>query len=135
MSVEIKELVCSSTGEKVCKCTTPTWTTKESYEKNQKGLKYDDNKPRVELLSSVALLEIAKVLTFGAKKYATHNWRKGISWSIVLGAALRHLLAFLGGENKDQESGISHLAHAACCLMFLLEYETTHKEIDDRYKK
>ncbi len=97
------------------------------------GVKHDQEKPKVELLSSIALIEIAKVMTFGAKKYSSHNWRGGIHWSRVLGAALRHLLAFMGGESKDPETGLSHLAHAGCCIMFLLEYEVTHKELDDRY--
>ena len=98
------------------------------------GSKHDQDKVQLELLSPIALTEIGKVLTFGAKKYASHNWRKGLSWSRVLGAALRHLLAFIGGEDKDPESGLSHLAHLGCCVMFLLEYEVTKKELDDRYK-
>lgn len=100
----------------------------------KEGTKYDAGKPKMELLSPIALTEIAKVLTFGSIKYQAHNWRKGISWSRVLGAALRHLMAFINGEDKDPESGLSHLAHASCCLMFLLEYEVRHKELDDRYK-
>lgn len=96
--------------------------------------KHDDNKTRLELLSPIALTEIAKVMTFGAKKYADHNWRKGFKWSRLLGATLRHVLAFMGGEDKDPESGISHLAHAGCCIMFLLEHESVHKQLDDRYK-
>ena len=98
------------------------------------GIKHDQDKVRVELLSPIAMNEIAKVLTFGAKKYADNNWRKGIKWSRVLGASLRHLLAYMGGENKDPESGLSHLSHLGCCVMFLLEYEVTHTELDDRYK-
>jgi len=99
------------------------------------GKKFDTDKPRMELLSPIALGEIAKVLTHGAKKYDAHNWRGGFIWSRVLGAALRHLLSFIGGEDKDPESGLSHLAHVGCCIMFLLEFETTHKHLDDRYKK
>lgn len=102
---------------------------------NPTGVKHDSEKPRVDLLSSIALIEIAKVMTFGAKKYAAHNWRGGIAWSRVLGAALRHLLAFLGGQDKDPETGLSHLAHLGCCVMFLLEYEVTHPELDDRYRQ
>jgi hypothetical protein len=74
------------------------------------------------------------VLKFGADKYAEHNWRKGFAWSRPLAAAMRHLTAFNDGEDKDPESGLSHLAHAACCIMFLLEFEKTHKELDDRYR-
>lgn len=99
------------------------------------GIKNDKDKPRMELLSPIAVREIAKVMTFGAKKYAAHNWRGGIVWSRVLGAALRHMFSFLGGEDKDPETGLSHLAHAGCCIMFLLEYEVTHQHLDDRYKQ
>jgi hypothetical protein len=99
------------------------------------GIKYDQGKAPIELLSSVALVEIARVMDFGKQKYSAHNWRNGIAWSRVLGAALRHLLAYLGGEDKDPETGLSHLAHAGCCIMFLLEYEVTHKELDDRYRR
>ena len=97
------------------------------------GTKYDDNKIRMELLSSEALIKIAEVMTFGAKKYDSHNWRKGIKWSRIYGASQRHLVAWIAGEDKDPETGISHLAHAGCCIMFLLEFEKTHKELDDRY--
>jgi hypothetical protein len=78
--------------------------------------------------------QTAAVLKFGAIKYAEHNWRKGFAWSRPLAAAMRHILAFNAGEDKDPESGLSHLAHAACCIMFLLEFEKTHRELDDRYK-
>jgi hypothetical protein len=47
---------------------------------------------------------------------------------------MRHLHAFNDGEDKDPESGLSHLAHLGCCVMFLLEFEKTHKELDDRFK-
>ena len=103
-------------------------------EKSTTGVKFDAGKVRTDLISPVAINELAKVLTFGAKKYADNNWRKGLQWSRVLGAALRHILAYMGGQDKDPETGLSHLAHAFCCLMFLLEYEITHKELDDRYK-
>ena len=98
------------------------------------AVKFDQDKPDMSLLSSIALEEIAKVMTYGKKKYSAHNWRSGFIWSRPLAAAMRHLVSFLGGEDKDPETGLSHLAHAACCLMFMLEFEKTHKELDDRYK-
>lgn len=97
------------------------------------GKKFDGDKVRMELLSTEALRQIAMVMTFGAKKYDSHNWRKGLEWSRVLGALLRHTTAFLNGEDKDPETGLSHMAHAGCCVMFLLEYEKTNKQFDDRY--
>jgi len=98
------------------------------------ALKFDSDKLPVNLLSSEALLQTAAVLKFGAEKYAEHNWRKGFLWSRPLAAAMRHLLAFNAGEDRDPESNLSHLAHAMCCVMFLLEFEKTHPELDDRYK-
>jgi hypothetical protein len=98
------------------------------------ALKFDDGKLPLHLLSTEAMNQTAAVLAFGAGKYAAHNWRKGFVWSRPLSAAMRHITAFNAGEDKDPESGLSHLAHAACCIMFLLEFEKTHKELDDRYK-
>jgi hypothetical protein len=98
------------------------------------ALKFDAGKLPLHLLSTEAMNQTAAVLAFGADKYAEHNWRKGFTWSRPLSAAMRHITAFNAGEDKDPESGLSHLAHAACCIMFLLEFEKTHKELDDRYK-
>ena len=98
------------------------------------AIKHDSGKPGMNLLSREALEQIALVMDFGKQKYAAHNWRKGFQWSRPLSAALRHIMAFNDGEDKDPESGLSHLAHAACCIMFLLEFEKTHKELDDRWK-
>lgn len=97
------------------------------------GQKYDEGKPRMDLLDPYALEQLAMVLGFGAKKYAAHNWRKGISTSRLIAAALRHLFAYLGGQDKDPETGLSHVAHAMCCCMFLLGLNNQPKW-DDRWK-
>ena len=99
------------------------------------GIKHDQEKVRLELISSKALIELGKVLTYGAKKYDSHNWREGICYSRIIGAILRHITAFNDGEDKDPETGLSHIAHAMCECMFLLEFEQTHAELDDRYKQ
>lgn len=98
------------------------------------AIKADDNKNRVDLLPIGPMLAISEVLTFGAKKYADHNWRKGFKWSRLIGAAMRHLFSFARGEDKDPETGLSHLAHLGCCVMFLLEHEQNKLGTDDRYK-
>jgi hypothetical protein len=98
------------------------------------GIKHDQGKPDMSLLSSVAMVEVARVMTFGKQKYAAHNWRGGFVWSRPLAACLRHVFAFIGGEDKDPETGLSHLAHAMCCLMFVLEFTFTGAGQDDRYK-
>lgn len=97
------------------------------------GVKFDQDKPRMDLLDPAAMTQLAAVLTFGAQKYAPHNWREGISKSRLIAAALRHLFSYLGGQDKDEETGLSHVAHAMCCCMFILGLEG-RPELDDRYK-
>jgi hypothetical protein len=98
------------------------------------SLKKDAGKPPLELLSDKALVEVAKVLAFGARKYAPDSWRAGMAWRRLIGAAKRHLGAFADGENMDPETALPHLAHLICCAMFLLEYSLTGNGTDDRYK-
>ncbi len=100
------------------------------------GLKYDTGKPPMELLDPLALEGLAKVLEFGKHKYAAHNWRGGISYGRLLGAALRHTMAIIKGEDIDPESGLPHVDHLGCCWMFLsahMKYDYL-KKWDDRYK-
>ena len=100
-----------------------------------KAEKFDDEKVRLDLLPPEALWGTAEVLTFGAKKYAAHNWRKGLNYSRVYGAMLRHITKWWEGEDLDPESGISHLHHSACCIAFLQTFvETERTELDDRPK-
>lgn len=99
------------------------------------ALKFDTEKPRMELLPTAPLVGIAEILTFGAEKYAPHNWRLGFDYSRLIGAAYRHLSAFNDGEDLDPESGKSHIDHALCCLMFLSEQIKKGTGTDDRYKR
>lgn len=96
------------------------------------GTKHDAGKVRLDLLPFDAVTEIAHVLTFGARKYGDRNWEGGFKWGRLLGACLRHLFAWAGGEDVDQETGRSHLAHAGCCILFLLAHELRGIGEDDR---
>lgn len=96
------------------------------------GRKDDQEKVRYELLPCSLLHGVAVILTFGAKKYAPRNWELGFAWSRAFGALMRHMWAWWGGENLDPETGKSHLWHAGCELAFLIEFEKTHPELDDR---
>ena len=88
------------------------------------GRKYDAGKAQPSLLPSGPILEISKVLAFGAKKYAPENWKKVESGKRrYTDAMLRHILAWMGGEKMDEESGLHHLAHAGCCLLFVLWFD------------
>ena len=98
------------------------------------GVKFDAGKARMDRLDPYAVEQLSHVLTFGAQKYAAHNWRMGISKGRLIAAALRHLFAYLGGQDKDDETGLSHVAHAMCCCMFILGLEH-RSDLDDRYKE
>lgn len=98
------------------------------------GLKYDSEKPRMDLLDADFLEEVAKVLTFGSRKYAAHNWRGGINHSRLIASAYRHLGAINRGEDIDDESGLPHAAHLGCCVMFLSSMMKTRPDLDDRWK-
>lgn len=100
----------------------------------QKGIKYDQGKPMIGLIPPEALIDVANVFTYGANKYSSHNWRGGLKFSRLYDAVLRHLFAFIGGEDKDPESGLPHLAHACCGLMMLLTISKTREDLDDRFK-
>lgn len=97
------------------------------------GIKHDDNKLRYDLLPAEALEDVVRVYTYGAKtKYEPRNWQKGLSWCRIFAAIMRHMWAWLRGEDRDPESGLLHPAHAAWGCLALLEYHRTHTELDDR---
>jgi hypothetical protein len=101
----------------------------------REGVKYDADKDPWHLLPTDAIREVVKVLAFGANKYAARNWENGMAFSRCYSASLRHLTAWWEGEDKDPETGISHLAHAMCCIMFLLAYALRGTGTDDRSKQ
>ncbi len=96
------------------------------------GIKHDAEKPRMDLLCPFAMEDLSKVLTFGAKKYAPWNWSKGIAYSRLIAALLRHTFAFARGEDRDPETGLHHMAHAMCCCMFLVGMPHYASGMDDR---
>lgn len=88
------------------------------------GKKFDNGKRPFDLLPVVATEHVVDVLGYGASKYGPENWRNlEDPMRRYYAAALRHLFAWKRGEVYDPESGLPHLAHAACGLMFLLDLE------------
>ena len=102
---------------------------------NLGGVKHDTGKPGLHLLPPEALEEIAKVLDFGSRKYDSWNWAQGFKWSRLYGSTLRHLFAHMRGENKDPETGLSHLAHVGCNVLFLIYHELHGVGEDDRHPR
>ena len=88
--------------------------------------KHDSGKDRYDLIDHRFLRELAQVLTHGANKYGDSNWASAEPAEgnkRYYSALMRHLASWLDGNDTDEESGLPHLAHAACCLMFLRHYD------------
>lgn len=104
--------------------------------KAEAGIKHDNEKPMLALIPPRALEEEGHVWTFGAKKYGNWNWKKGLAYTRIISAMLRHTLALMRGEDIDSESGRHHAAHIRCCAGMLLEFHFTGRiELDDRDKE
>lgn len=97
---------------------------------------YDENKPPLAWLPPEGIRAVARVQAYGHKKYGQFsNFRKGLEVSRNASCAMRHILAFMDGEDFDIESNESHIAHAATRLMFILQNIKDGVAIDDRYKR
>ncbi len=83
--------------------------------------KKDMGKPRMWLLPFLSLYEIAKVLTFGADKYAANSWQNvENAMERYTNALLRHITSIQEGEIYDEESGLLHWSHVGCNALFLI---------------
>lgn len=96
------------------------------------GRKDDSGKTPMHLIAPELLDLTAEVLAYGAEKYAPRNWEKGMAWHRPFAALMRHMWAWWRGDDRDPETGLSHLGHAACCLMFLIAYQGRGIGADDR---
>lgn len=96
-----------------------------------KGVKNDSSKPDYSLVPFGALDEVVKVLTHGAKKYDRFNWEH-VEDIRYQAAALRHISSYMQGEKYDPETGINHLAHAVCSLLFLVEFDRQNEDGDQK---
>lgn len=129
------------------------------------GLRYgtDEGKPRFSLLSAWAQEGLARISTYGAKKYTKYgqctctlslnhsatcesrkvinsgdwNWAKGLSWAETIDSLERHLNAFKKGEELDDGpggSGLPHIDHLQWNAMALSHFQKTSTGTDDRWK-
>lgn len=98
------------------------------------GIRKDAGKTRLDLIDWAFVYHTADVLAFGAIKYAPNGWRKGMAWTRAIGSMLRHTIAYAMGQDLDPESGLSHLGHIGCNLMFLAAYRRDKGTLDDRVK-
>lgn len=93
------------------------------------GIKHDTDKPRHSLLPAGTVGQIVQVLEHGARKYAIDNWQcVPDARTRYFDALHRHVEAWWRGERTDPESGMHHLAHAGCCVLFLLWLDRANEE-------
>lgn len=99
-----------------------------------KGSMTDATKPPLSLIDPTFILGLGAVLGFGAKKYAAGNWLRGMKWSEVMNGIKRHIASIEMGEMLDSDSGLPHVYHASCGIMFLARFTTdpSYKQFDDR---
>lgn len=108
-------------------------------EENNMGFKDTKGKVQLRLIPYKALAEIAKIREYGINKYGDNEGWKTVPKDLYVEAAARHCMKFLSGEIKDDESGLDHIAHAACSLILALGVEkeevndTLVRDIDDNW--
>jgi hypothetical protein len=99
-------------------------------------VKHDQGKPRMDLIFWPAIEDLAKVLTHGTKEYDDNNWHKCTSVMRYFAAAMRHLVKWWAGQDNDKDSGLPHLSHAMCDIMFVIGIFYLHgSSADDRIMK
>lgn len=99
------------------------------------GERKNEGKLEWRLLPIDLIQETVRVMMYGCKKYSPNNWKRGFSYSSVIECLQRHIDAWKHGEDNDAETGLSHLAHAMCNLVFLYFFhkrQEVYKEFDDR---
>ena len=109
--------------------------TQYNMDPDKGGIKHDGGKTQWHLLPHEAVEGAVRVLMHGAKKYSAFNWAKGMPYTRVLDATQRHLNAIYQGEDKDPDSGLDHVDHAICELVFLKYYMIHGVGEDDRFKR
>jgi 5'(3')-deoxyribonucleotidase len=126
-----------------------------------KARRYNSGKLRIDLIPIRAVKCVAEVYTKGAHKYSIYqdeegneifgkdipiedagkytrisdganNWRNGLPWMDTMAAVKRHIAEWEQGKDVDPELGTKHLGNAIWGLNSLIEFETTHPELDDR---
>lgn len=90
-------------------------------------------KPPIHLVPAAGIIQMAMAMKNGALKYGPYNWRSHpVNLTVYIGAAQRHLLQLLDGEDKASDSGCHHAAHVAACMAIILDALATGNLIDDR---
>jgi hypothetical protein len=103
---------------------------------DMEAIKYDDGKPKMSLIPAHAIFAMARALTHGALKYDSFNYKngEGLDWDRYSSALLRHLFAWLGGQEFDTDSGLRHTDHVLSCAAMLSDAVESKIGKDTRFK-
>jgi hypothetical protein len=115
--------------------TDPFISELERQKEKEVALRYNEGKLRWSLIDWKSLEPMVRVLEKGAQKYDDHNWKKGMPTSQISESLLRHMFAFMNGEDNDLETNESHLGHVMCNVMFLIYNLRENPQFDDRQRK
>lgn len=96
------------------------------------GLRYNEGKPRYDLLPPEALDALATHYGAGAKKYADRNWERGMAWCKCFASMMRHSWAWMRGEDIDPETGSHHMIAVAWNAIAIFTYYQRRIGEDDR---
>ena len=102
---------------------------------SEKGTRFNEGKPQWSLVDFYSLEPMVRVLEFGKEKYGRDNWKKGLPTTEICESMLRHIFAYLSGEDIDQESGLPHIGHIQANAKFLSYMDRNKPEFDSRNSK
>ena len=100
------------------------------------GKKDDTGKLDWALLPLYPIREVIKVLMWGEKHYDRDNWQLVENARLrYYNAAMRHITTWFEGKKADSDTKLPHLAHAICCLIFLMWFDKKgYKDADKKTK-
>lgn len=99
-----------------------------------RAIKNDSGKPDLSLIPYCSMIEEARALEVGMRKYGRYNYCGGMELSRIVGALLRHAFAFFNGEECDPVDGQPHLGSIKACCSLISRMRELGTLIDDRYK-
>jgi hypothetical protein len=105
--------------------------------------KTPDGKIRVEFVPYELMEQAGCAMTYGVEKHGrARSWEDNTDpdgWLMYVGAAMRHLGKYLrsrldGGDGRDSESGLSHLAGLAASVSILCRMEAKRDNLPTTWK-
>lgn len=97
--------------------------------------RYNNGKPRFDLITPEAMFALAEHFRKGAEKYLDRQWEIGGPYCSVFASLQRHAWAWMNGEDIDEETGSHHMTAVAWNALALLTFYQREIGTDDRPSK